>query len=434
MDVLGFKDGSRRAMLLVALVALVLRLAFVIARDRPLVSDEVDYHRLATTLASTGHYSEDGVPTAYRPVGYPAIVAAVYSIAGPRPEAVHVLQAVVDAGSAVLLIAIAGGGVVGLLAGLFWALFPAAILYTDLLMPETVFTVCLLGAVLLTRRGFPASGGRALAIGLLIGAATLIRPVALLLLAAVPLAAHVTRVTIPRPVPILAGMLLLVAPWLARNAIVLHYPGLVTSTGTNLLIGKHPHATGGYSPNVPAPMIPPPGPEAKRDLASITSALGYIGREPGSSATLGFAGLAHLFGSETGMTVWVFHRDPMDSSTRLRDKIRSLPWWVHVPVSGATMALLLLGTIGFARVPIGPTRGWFLALLVALVATHFVFYGGARYHFPLMPFFVLFTAALVAGLPGSIRPHGRAATVSIAATWAGLLGIWAGEAAILFRG
>ena len=434
MDVRGFEGGSRRAMLLVALVALVLRLGFVVARDRAPASDEVDYHRLAITLAETGRYSDNGAPTAYRSIGYPALVAAVYAVAGPRPDVVHALQAVLDTGTAVLLVALAGGGLLGLLAGLFWALFPAAILYTDLLMPETAFTTCLVGAACLTRHGFPATAGRALAVGLLIGAATLIRPVALLLLAAIPLAAHATRVPIPRPAPILLGALLLVFPWVARNAIVLHYPGLVTSTGVNLLIGKHPHATGGYSPNVPAPMIPPAGPEGAHDLASMASALDYIGREPGTSTTLGFAGLAHLFGSEAGMTVWAFHPEPMDPSTRLREKIRSLPWWVHAPMSGATMAFLLLGTLGFARIPMGPTRSWFLALLGAVVATHFVFFGGARYHFPLMPFFVLSTAAFATGFPESLRPRGRAAVLLVTTICAGLLGIWAGEAALLVRG
>jgi hypothetical protein len=124
MDVRGFTDVSRRAIVVIALVALVLRLAFVIARDRPPVSDEIDYHRLAWTLTTTGRYSDEGVPTAYRSIGYPAFVAAIYSVAGPRPEAVHAVQAVLDAASAVLLFAIAGGGTLGLLAALFWALFP----------------------------------------------------------------------------------------------------------------------------------------------------------------------------------------------------------------------------------------------------------------------------------------------------------------------
>jgi hypothetical protein len=433
MDVRGFTDGSRRAIVVVALVALVLRLAFVIARDRPPVSDEVDYDRLAWTLATTGRYSDEGVPTAYRPIGYPAFVAAIYSVAGPRPGAVHAVQAVLDAASAVLLFAIAGGGTLGLLAALFWALFPAAILYTDLLMPETIFTVCLLAAACLTRRAFPATAGGALALGLCLGTAALIRPAALLLVGALPVAARLARITIPRPAPILAGLFVVVAPWLARNAIVLHYPGLVTSTGVNLLIGKHPHATGGYSPNVPRAMVPPAGSEAKRDLASMGSALEYIGHEPGRSAVIGFAGIAQLFGSESGMTVWAFHPHPTDPSTRLRQKIRSLPWWMHAPVSGATLVFLLLGTLGLARTARGPTLAWFLALLGTLVSIHFTFYGGSRYHFPLMPFFVLFTAALVAGRPASLRPPGRARALAVLVAWAGLLGIWAGEAAILFH-
>jgi hypothetical protein len=96
------------------------------------------------------------------------------------------------------------------------------------------------------------------------------------------------------------------------------------------------------------------------------------------------------------------------------------------------MALMLAGVAGFFLFPRGSARAWFLALLGALLVTHFVFYGGARYHFPLLPFFVLFTAAaLDARLRGVSRARGRAATLLVPLLWAGLLGIWAGELSVI---
>jgi hypothetical protein len=430
----GVSFARRRAIAAIAVLALVLRLAFIAARDRPLVSDEIDYDRLGWTLASTGRYTDDEAPTAYRPVGYPALVAAVYAVAGHRPEAVHTLQAFVDAASTVLLFVLAGGGRLGLVAAGLWAAFPLAILYTDLLMPETAFTAILLAAACLTRRTFPSTALRALMLGVLVGAAALMRPAAFLLIAALPLAFRVEGTRIARAWVFLAGVLLVVGPWIVRNSIVLRYPAPVTSTGANLLIGKHPRATGGYSTDIPAEMIPAAGPEGTRDLASIVSVLDYVGREPGEAMILGFAGIAHLFGSEAGMTVWAFHPDPSDPATRLREKIRSLPPWLHVVVSGPAMATMVMASLGFFLFPRGGVRAWFFALLGSLVVAHFVFYGGARYHFPLMPFLVLFAAVPLAGRAAEIRPPGRRRALATAVAWACLLGIWAGEASVVLRG
>jgi 4-amino-4-deoxy-L-arabinose transferase-like glycosyltransferase len=434
MGARGVSFAHRRAIAAIAVLALVLRLAFIAARDRPLVSDEIDYDRLGWTLASTGHYTDDGAPTAYRPIGYPALVAGVYAVAGHRPGAVTILQAFVDAASTVLLFVLAGGGRLGLLAAGLWAAFPLAILYTDLLMPETAFTAILLAAACLTRRAFPSTALRALTLGALVGTAALLRPAAFLLIAALPLAFRVEGTRITRAWVVLAGVLLVVGPWIVRNSIVLRYPGPVTSTGANLLIGKHPRATGGYSTDIPPEMVPADGPEGRRDLASIASALDYVGREPGPALVMGFAGIAHLFGSEAGMTVWAFHPDPSDPSTRLREKIRSLPRWLHVVVSGPAMAAMILGVPGFFLFPRGGVRAWFLALLGSLVVAHFIFYGGARYHFPLMPFLVLFAAIPLAGRAAEIRPPGRRRDLAMAVAWTCLVGIWAGEATILLRG
>jgi hypothetical protein len=434
MEPRGISLSHRRAILAIALLALALRLGFVLARDLPLFSDEIDYDRLGRTLASTGRYTDEGAPTGYRAIGYPALVGAVYALAGPRPVAVHVLQAILDATSTLLLFLLAGGGRLGLLAAGFWAVCPVAILYTDLLMPETAFTTTLLAAACVTRHGFPRTAPRALALGALVGTAALIRPAALLLIVALPLAARLESVRVRRKALLLAGLLLLVGPWLLRNAIVLGYPGMATSTGANLLIGNNPNATGGYSPHVPEEMIPDGDREAERDVASIGAALHYAWREPGRTVVIGFAGLAHLFGSEAGMTVWAFHPDPADPSTRLRQKIRSLPGWVHALMSGPTMVAMLAGVLGFFLAPRGSARVWFLALLGVLVATHFAFYGGARYRFPLLPFFVLFAAAaLDARFRAAPRAPGRLRPLAVIAAWSALLGIWAGELAVVLR-
>lgn len=423
---------SRSAFMIAALAFLV-RLAFVSARERPLFSDEVDYDRLGATLAATGSYSDDGRPTAYRPIGYPAFVAGVYAVAGRCPWAVHVAQAALDGVSVLLLWLLAGGGRAGLLAAVLWALYPSAILYSDLLLPETAFTTLLLGGAVLAARGAFGSRRLSLLLGAVVGLLALIKPLAFLLLLGLPIAARIERLR-PTHFGLLAlAATLVVAPWLVRNWIVIGYPTPATSIGANLLIGNNPYATGGYSGHVPPSMIPPESDEGKRDAGEAASAVRYIGNEPLRFIRNGFGKLAHLFGTEGGMVVWGFHRSPGDPSTRLREKYRALPLWLHAVVSGPYAAAMLLGTLGLFAQPRGPTRAYFFAILSASLAMYFVFYGGSRYHSPLMPFLVLFAASWLTGRRLGPEKPGWRSYAAIALIWEGLLGVWIAELVLVMR-
>ncbi len=422
-----------RSAFMIAALAFLLRLAFVSVRERPLFSDEIDYDRLGGTLAATGSYSDEGRPTAYRPIGYPAFVAGVYAVAGRCPWAVHVAQAALDSLSALLLWLLAGGGRAGLWAAAIWALYPSAILYSGLLLPETAFTTLLLGGALLAARGGFESRRWSLLLGATVGLLALVKPLALVLLVGLPVAARIERIR-PTHFGLLAlGAALVVGPWLARNWIVVGYPTPATSVGANLLIGNNPHATGGYSERVPPSMIPRESDEGGRDAGEVASAVQYIEKEPLRFIRNGFGKLAHFFGTEGGMIVWGFHDSPGDPSTRLREKYRSLPLWLHVAVSGPYALAILLGTLGLFAQPRGPTRAYFLAILGASLTTYFVFYGGGRYHFPLMPFFVLFAADWLTGRRATPGKWGWKTYAVIALIWEGLLGVWIAELVLVMR-
>jgi len=421
-----------RAAIMIAALAFLVRLVFVSVHDRPLFSDEIDYDRLGSTLAATGSYADDGRPTAYRSIGYPAFVAGVYAVAGRRPWAVHVAQAALGALSTILLWLLAGRGRTGLLASGAWALYPSSILYADLLLPETAFAAILLVGAVLASRGAFASRRGSLLLGATIGLLVLVKPMVVLLLIALPLAALVDRLR-PTHFGLLAlGTLLVIAPWLVRNWIVIGYPTPATSIGANLLIGNNPNATGGYTEQVPPSMIPFESAEGARDAGEASSALRYIGKEPLRFLRNGFGKLAHCFGSDGGMIVWGFHRSPGDRSTPLREKYRSLPLWLHAAVSGPYALAMLLGTLGFFVQPRGPTRAYFLAFLGTSLAIYFAFYGGGRYHFPLMPFFVLFAAGLTGWRAGPVQP-GWKTYAAVALIWEALIGVWIAEIVLVMR-
>ena len=421
-------------------LALVLRLAFAGVRDRALFSDEVDYDRLARTLAATGTYQQDGQPTAYRTIGYPAFAAGVYAASGHEPGTVHLVQAALDAASCGLLFAVAGGGAVGLWAAGVWAVYPSAILYTDLLMPETLFVFVFLAAAVAWRRSQSPRGSAraALFLGALLGALALIKPQAVLLLVAFPLAARALGMRPARWGLVLAAAALVLLPWIARNAIRLGRPTLVTSVGANLLIGNNPFATGGYTTRVPPDMRPTSSEEILSEEQAIEEAATYIGSDPAGFLRHGVRSLAHLAATEGGMVVWGFHPSPGESKARLREKMREVPLGDHLAISGGYAVLLLTGLLGLLAAPRSDLKAALLALLGSWIAVHFVFYGGSRYHFPLMPLFAVYAAQVLAraaggksAAPGRLTKRGWAAFLTLSA---GLLGVWAGEYWVVFRG
>ena len=88
---------DRTALLLIFILALCLRLVFVLQIHYEPFSDMAHYDEIARNLLEGKGFSSDGRITAYRPPGYPFFVASVYSIFGSSPVAVRVVQAILGA-------------------------------------------------------------------------------------------------------------------------------------------------------------------------------------------------------------------------------------------------------------------------------------------------------------------------------------------------
>ena len=247
-----------RFALVVALLAVLIRLAPGPAGERRLFSDERDYDRLARTLSATGRYDDAGRPTAYRSVGYPAFVAAIYRVAGPESEAVRVVQALLDGATAFLLFLLVRPAGIGAARGaaLLWTMFPPAILYSRFLRPETITAFLLTAIALALARESSLSRVARFGVGLLLGVAALVRTEFLLVLPMIPFVLERAPARAPRAALLLAGACLVVVPWVVRNHFAVGAPTLSTSIGGAFLIGNHPGATGGYAPSMPDSMRP----------------------------------------------------------------------------------------------------------------------------------------------------------------------------------
>lgn len=235
-----------RGLAVIFLLATALRLGYALAvhPDGLIWGDETTYDRIAWQLAQTGAYVShpyDAAP------GWPATLAALYTMVGHSYTAARVLQAILGG---VLALAVAGTGVLcfgrttGLLAGLGVALYPpllylAAVLYADHL-----------GAVLLACSVWSLVWWRSrrdhvplVVAGLLLGATALTRPGYLVLLpvAVLYVAVEARRQQRVRQAVLLAGLAAAtIAPWTVRNAIVFdHFLPVSTGLGLHLWRGNN---------------------------------------------------------------------------------------------------------------------------------------------------------------------------------------------------
>ncbi len=124
------------------------------------------YYLRATGIAAGAGYSENGVPTAFWPVGWPAFLGAVFAVAGPSVLAGQIVNLVLSAlvfmltvvtGSALFRDRMIGRGAV-----LILTLYPNQIAYVPLLSTEIFYEfLLLLSTLLLMRERLPAPFWRA---------------------------------------------------------------------------------------------------------------------------------------------------------------------------------------------------------------------------------------------------------------------------------
>jgi 4-amino-4-deoxy-L-arabinose transferase-like glycosyltransferase len=267
---LSVANVSRRraawaALLVIAAVCRFVFAGAVVGFDATPKADEGDYHAIAVNLTEgDGFVSFEGTPTARRPPAYPVFLAALYTVTGESPRAGRVAQVWLGVAVVVLTGLFACrvfGNNVSLVAAALAALNPFLIFISGYLLTENLYLVALLGALCIapTAQALGGSVRRGVAVGALLGLATLARPTglpmfewmlaALLLFAGVAWRERAVRATVAAAV-----FALVVLPWYARNASVVGGWVLTTHGGVTFLQGNNdkvatiPQWRGGAAP------------------------------------------------------------------------------------------------------------------------------------------------------------------------------------------
>ena len=240
-------------------VALLLRVAYTwlaMGPDAVPSSDAQSYDTVAWNLARGGGFMLESAagpyPTAFVPPALPYAVSLLYRVAGHQFFAALILQCMFGALVPLLVRGLGDslfGGHVGRTAGWLAAVHPLLVFFSGYLLTESLFCVTLLLALLVSAEWVKTPRrGRALGAGLLWGVAALTRPTALPLPLLValwswwPLGLIVGgRERVLQLAMLALGVVLVVAPWTARNAVEFRaFIPVTTGGGRSLLDANNP--------------------------------------------------------------------------------------------------------------------------------------------------------------------------------------------------
>lgn len=427
---------SERFVPLCLLAGLSARVLWIAIFDPTPVSDFGWYYARALGLAAGAGYSVDGVPTAYWPVGYPAALGAMLRLFGPSPLVGRVFNVLLSVGILAL--------VHGIALRLFhsvrtarWTLltlsfYPDQIAFTSLLASETLslFTL-LLGVFLLL--GERRTARNAAWAGFVFGLSCMVRPHMIAVpavLVAVSMSgcrcrarhiAHLRRLFITYAV-----FAVTLVPWTIRNYVVLGRAVYVsTNGGIALYIGNNPRATGMYDWWEEMTAEIGSGDECERDRRARDAAIAYMVSHPRETMRLwpvklfrlyyrgeegvrrnieGMIGEISRFGAPQGAG----HGTAAPVSARNATRIRWLrnigtaaQVYYYAVVAAAAGGLL----VGLRRRPAGerrfPLHGMFVVL--CLTGVHVATFADPRYHFPMIPWLVMYCGAFLCWLVSGSR-------------------------------
>jgi hypothetical protein len=393
----------RTLVLCVAVLAPLARAGWAALLPVALVSDSSAFDRAAWNIAQgNGYCLAPGRPTAYWPVGGPAVYGLVYLIAGHSYAAVKVANVVIGslAAAATALLARAWFGYrAGWVTGLLVAVWPSQIEMTTSLFSEAQFNTLVATALVLASvwRGGPIARG--LALGALLSAAAYTRPIGLLLpfvlawcsLAGPSPARRAFRTVAAETVLCCLVMAALIAPWTWRNQRIFGHPVLIqSSAGENLWMGNNPETTGHYQLR-PASLMGKD--EVESSEMQRRAAMAYIRQDPKAFLLRSLRKAFLLHDRETLGVVWNAKALTERFGPRAVKVLKlgsSVYWWI-VLAAALGGAALLAARVGVMRVLGHPA----IAVWAYFTAVHSVTTVMDRYHFVSIPMIAALAASFL---------------------------------------
>lgn len=389
---------TTRGLVAPTLAALLVRLGLLVALPITPAWDGVIYAHAADRMAEGEGFTRHAIdpreptaPTAFYPVGWPAMLVPLRWLGGGR-SLDPIVQALLGA-SIVPVVGLlgrrTGGARVGRVAAWIAALWPGGVLLSLSWLSEPAFGLLVAVAslsVLWSRRR--TRGGALVIASVVLGLAAYLRPVALpilLLLAlgvgAASVGAIAVRVRESSRLALLSSAIAVcvLAPWSIRSSISLGGPVLVsTNGGSNLLIGTIGEGT--YA-EIPDSIDCHEPTELAEDRCRTARALDRMSVSPLDVVSRALLKLAHTFGHDSAPAqAWASSLRTQDPAVRQSAALAALGLsrvaWLGL------LALALAGAASLARRRFGVVHAALFAPPLGIAITHAVALGGDRYHAP----------------------------------------------------
>lgn len=377
--------------LYIVLVALALRLLWLLLIPVVPVSDSVMYHEFAKSISNGNGYAfPAGNLTAYWPVGTPAIYAMLYTVFGESFQVIAVFNLVVGLMTLVLMMSLAKlwfNEPTAYIVGILYALWPSQIQFTTILASETIFNVFVLLGLFFWYRPNSSQLTNWLLGTVFFVAAIYVRPIALLipfiLIGLSFLRDFDFKQLLSSTVITVLTMAILITPWAVRNYHLFGEVVLISTNGGPVFwMGNNPDSTGEY---MPLPKDLEFESETERADYFKSEAIKHIKEEPGIFAKRLVKRFVDYYRSENIGINWNIEgiKQQQLEKAILPLKLISSAYWVLLVLLAIYGAIRLVRSEGlYNAITVTPI----IAIIAYNTVIHTIIASGDRYHFPIIPF------------------------------------------------
>lgn len=375
--------------------------------------------------ASVDRPSADRRSTAYWPVGYPAFLGLLFALFGPSLFVAKLANILLYLGILLLAYTIArrmfASELTARMTVLVLVFYPNHIAYSSLLAGESLFLFLLLLALVPLLISPKPKLWLFAASGVIFGLACLIKPQAILVPAVIFGASLLTTVKegrlrghVAQFVVLYLALGLTILPWMVRNYRVFDGFVLISNNGgINLLVGNNPYATGAYGhQDHIATMLSDVRGERDRDVAARALAVDYIASHPWDTLKQWPKKLWYLYRKDVEGISWneqglnLTHGGRTKRAMLLALKAVAQGYYLLIVLAFLTSIIIHRSQRHIQPHDRSlPTLGLWIALYFTTVSL--LTFGDTRFHFPVLPWVVMYAAALTEVLTRPIQSRGR---------------------------
>jgi 4-amino-4-deoxy-L-arabinose transferase-like glycosyltransferase len=405
--------------LILIAAGVILRLIWVFAMPTYPETDFMWYHVKGVELSQGkgflyGFYPYytgiPGMPTAFRPIGYPGTLAVLYFIFGSSFFGIEFMVAklfniVLSTLIMFLTYKLANqffGKKIAFITLLIYALSPLAITYNSIICSELLFSAILMLSIYLY-----FNKNNPFVIGLLIGYLTLIRPIGVFIPAIFVLYEFIKKdVNLKKKIKYIVSfavsVALVITPWIVRNYLAFGEFVFSTNGGYVFYVNNNDYAIGSWSDPFKypdSPMLKYKTDEGGFDEMAVNKygkelAKQWIKDNPKRFIELAFLRIANSYWYKTDDIMWSLTTDinewhPITSKAKKLEKLLYRPFYIVLFI------FILYALIRFIRKRKIDFTTFILLIFLYFNAMMFVLEGNSRYVFPLHPIYSIGVAFIM---------------------------------------